>query len=64
MNDSADHAAVVDPVNPTHVRRQMRLDPSPLLITQPKKLAAHDPILFQSESGSYGIKIAFLPHHF
>ena len=36
MNDPADNAAVVRPINPTHVRGQMRLDPSPLLIVQPK----------------------------
>jgi hypothetical protein len=41
----------------------MRLDPSPLLIAQPKQIPAHDPDPFQYESGSYGIRIAALQQH-
>jgi hypothetical protein len=63
MNDPADNAAVVRPINPTQVRGQTRLDPSPLLIVQPKKVAAHDPTLFQNESGSYGIRIVLVQQH-
>jgi hypothetical protein len=63
VNDAADHAAIVYPIHPTHIRGQMRFDAGPLLIVQPKKIAAHDPILFQNESGSYGIRIVQLQQH-
>jgi hypothetical protein len=36
MNDAADDAAVVRSLNPAYVRRQVRFDPIPLLIAQPK----------------------------
>jgi hypothetical protein len=47
-NYPADNAAVVHPINPTHVCGQMRLDPSSLLIVQPKKIAAHHPTPFKA----------------
>jgi hypothetical protein len=43
MHDPANDAAVVCPLDATDVRRQTRLDPSPLLIAQPKQIPAHGP---------------------
>jgi len=36
VHDAADDAAIVDPFDASHVRRQMTFDPLPLLIAQPK----------------------------
>jgi hypothetical protein len=36
----------------------MRLDPSPLLVIQPEKVAAHNLPPRQNESAAYGIKFA------
>jgi hypothetical protein len=36
MDDAADHATIVGSLNAPHIRRQMRLNPCPLLIAQPK----------------------------
>jgi hypothetical protein len=36
MQNAADHAPVIDPLLAAHVFRQMRLDPLPLFIAQPK----------------------------
>jgi hypothetical protein len=47
MNDPADDAPIILPLNATHISRQVRFDPSPLLITQPKQVLAHDPNPFQ-----------------
>jgi hypothetical protein len=43
MDDPADHAPVVLPLDTAHIRRQMRFYPFPLLIAQPKQVLAHDP---------------------
>jgi hypothetical protein len=43
MHDAADHAAIVLPLYPTHIRWQVRLDPAPLLVAQPKQILAHGP---------------------
>jgi len=43
MHDAADHPAIVNPLNAAYIGRQMRFDPSPLLIAQPKQILAHDP---------------------
>ena len=43
VHDTADHAAIVFPLHPTHICRQVRLDPAPLLLAQPKQVLAHDP---------------------
>jgi uncharacterized protein len=43
MHDAADDAAIVRPLDAPDIRRQVRLDPLPLLIAQPKQVAAHDP---------------------
>jgi hypothetical protein len=53
MYDAADHAPVVHPLLAAHVGRQMRLDPTPLFVAQPKEIPAHDPILSEKESVSY-----------
>jgi len=42
MQDAADHAAIIHAILAAYVRRQMRLDPSPLLVVQPKQVASHD----------------------
>jgi hypothetical protein len=36
MHDAADDAAIVRPLDSSYVGRQMRFDPIPLLIAQPK----------------------------
>ena len=43
MHDTADDAAVVRPFDAPYIRRQMRFDPSPLLVAQPKQVPAHNP---------------------
>jgi hypothetical protein len=43
MHDAADDAPIVRSFDPSHIRRQTRLDPPPLLIAQPKKVLAHHP---------------------
>src|SRR5262249_16186949 len=43
MHDAADDSAIVRPLDAPDIRRQVRLDPLPLLIGQPKQVAAHDP---------------------
>jgi hypothetical protein len=43
MHDAADDSAIVRPLDAPDIRRQVRLDPLPLLIAQPKQVAAHDP---------------------
>jgi hypothetical protein len=43
MHDAADDPPIVNPFDPANVSRQMRLDPSPLLVVQPKQIPAHDP---------------------
>jgi hypothetical protein len=40
---AADDAAIVLPFDTTHIGRQVRFDPPPLLVAQPKQIPAHDP---------------------
>ena len=49
MHDAADDAAVVRPLDAPYIRRQMRFDPSPLLVAQPKQVPAHNPDPFQQQ---------------
>jgi hypothetical protein len=60
MYDSADDAPIVRSLDTSNIRRQMWLDPLPLLITQPKQVFAHDPDP-PNESAPYGIRIALPP---
>jgi hypothetical protein len=57
MHDAADNTPIVDSLDASHIRRQMRLNSFPLLIAQPKQVLAHGPDP-QNESGAYGIRIA------
>jgi hypothetical protein len=41
MHDTADHAAIIHPLLAAHVRRQVRLNLTPLLVAQPKQVAPH-----------------------
>ena len=41
MNDAADDAPIVVPLRPRQARRQMRFNPRPLPIIQPKQAATH-----------------------
>jgi uncharacterized protein len=43
VHDTADHAAIVHPLDAPDIRWQARFDPLPLLIAQPKQVPAHDP---------------------
>jgi len=43
MHDAADDSAIVRSLDAPDIRRQVRLDPLPLLIAQPKQVVAHDP---------------------
>jgi hypothetical protein len=62
MHDPADDPTIIDPLYAPNIRRQMRLDPSPLLVAQPKQVRAHDPDPFQTESEWYGIRTVSLRH--
>jgi hypothetical protein len=54
MHDAADDSAIVRPLDAPDIRRQVRFDPLPLLIAQPKQILAHIPIPFQ-----FRIRIVF-----
>jgi hypothetical protein len=41
--DAADNAAIVLPLDTPHIGWQVRFDPLPLLVAQPKQIPAHDP---------------------
>jgi hypothetical protein len=41
VHDPADHAPVIGALDATHILRQMRLNPCPLLIAQPEQISAH-----------------------
>jgi hypothetical protein len=56
VQDAADHAAVVHALLAAHIRRKIGLDPPPLRVIQPKKIATH-PIA--SESRNNGITNRF-----
>jgi hypothetical protein len=43
MHDPADHPAIVNPLDATYIRRQMRLNPRPLRLAQPKQIPTHAP---------------------
>jgi hypothetical protein len=60
MYDSADDTPIVSSLDTSNIRRQMWFDSIPLLITQPKKVLAHDPDA-PNESAPYGIRIASPP---
>jgi uncharacterized protein len=60
MHDAANDASIIRPLNTSHIRWQMRLDPIPLLIAQPKEVLPHDPDS-PNESGLDGIRIALSP---
>src|SRR5437763_4773362 len=54
VHDAADDAAIVHPLDPPYIRRQVRFDAIPLLIAQPEQIPAHDPDpLPENESESY-----------
>jgi hypothetical protein len=60
MHDPADDPTIIDPLYAPNIRRQMRFDPNPLLVAQPKQVCSHDPDPLLTESESYGIRIALL----
>jgi hypothetical protein len=41
VHDPADHAPVIGAFDTTHILRQMRLNPCPLLVAQPEQISAH-----------------------
>src|SRR5436305_7637899 len=43
VDDPADDAAIVHPLDAAHIGRQTRLDALPLLIGQPEQIPIHDP---------------------
>jgi hypothetical protein len=47
-----DHAPVIRSLDAAHIRRQMRLNSRPLLVTQPEQISAHQ-YFPQYESKSY-----------
>jgi hypothetical protein len=47
MDDAANDPTIVLSLHTANVSRQVRLDPLPLLLAQPKQISAHDPILPQ-----------------
>jgi hypothetical protein len=60
MYDAADDPAIIRPLDTPHIRRQVRFDPLPLLITEPKQIPAHRPIPQKTNHASYGIRIVLL----
>jgi hypothetical protein len=60
VHNAADDAPIINPLYTPNIRRQMRLDPSPLLVVQPKQVRARHPDPLPNESQSYGIRIALL----
>jgi hypothetical protein len=60
MHDSADDTPIVRSLHASNIRRQMWLDPFPLLISQPKQVLAHVPDA-PNESAPNGIRIVFPP---
>jgi hypothetical protein len=54
VHNAADDAAIVRSLDTPYIRRQVRFDPLPLLVAQPKQIPAHDPNPpSKNESGSY-----------
>jgi hypothetical protein len=43
VNDSTNDATIILSLDTTYISRQMRFDPMPLLVAQPKQIPAHDP---------------------
>jgi uncharacterized protein len=43
VHDPADDATIILSLDTSHISRQMRFDPLPLLVAQPKQVPAHDP---------------------
>jgi hypothetical protein len=43
VHDAADDATIILSLDTSHIGRQVRLDPLPLLVAQPKQIPAHDP---------------------
>src|SRR5580693_8716072 len=43
MHDATDNAPIVCTLDASHIRRQIRLNPLPLLIAQPKQVLPHGP---------------------
>jgi hypothetical protein len=41
--DTADNAPIILSLDTTHIGWQVRFDPLPLLVAQPKQIPAHDP---------------------
>ena len=54
MDNAADHTAIFHPFDAPDIRRQVRFNPLPLLIAQPKQILAHIPIPFH-----FRIRIVF-----
>jgi uncharacterized protein len=50
VHDPADNAAIILPLDTSHIGRQVRFYPLPLLIAQPKQISAHDPNPFPNEN--------------
>jgi hypothetical protein len=50
VHDATDDPAIIYSLDPPYIRRQLRLDPPPLLIAQPKQVRAHDPNPFPKEN--------------
>jgi len=56
MYDAADDPTVVRPLDTSYICRQVRFDPFPLLIAQPKQIPAHGSIP-KRRITPYGIRI-------
>jgi hypothetical protein len=61
MQNAADHTPVIDAFLTSHVPWQMRLDPTPLLVTEPKQITSHLPA---PESSKQGISNQFTHQDF
>ena len=43
MHNATDDPSIVHPLHSPHIRRQVKFNPLPLLIAEPKQVVAHDP---------------------
>jgi hypothetical protein len=61
MQDAADYAPIINALLAPYIHWQMRLDPLPLVFTQPKQIASHLPA---PESSKQGISNQFIHQDF
>jgi hypothetical protein len=59
MQNAADHTPIIRAFLAAHIRRQKRLDLSPLLVVQPEQIASHHSLDSITERGNQRITNRF-----